>query len=267
MIFTFTPDSMGIYVNKQLKNIDAVKSETGADVVCNLNLYNGDWTGAAHTRSDYQVVGKDRCDYYGFGFDTDSKKLTRAWSSENGQRNFFGNWDAIVDGKENHATVPSYTDGARRRTVIGMMKDGKIGIYCNTVLEYPSVMKMNLLNAGFVEAVVLDGGGSTQLRCPNGDVYSSDPGGYRTVHTLFWAKIKQEKSDCPFAEPTRNVGLMSLGDGAKWVQWQLRRHGYQLAVDGIFGYISLTSLKKFQSSHGLVADGICGPATKAALKK
>lgn len=271
MIYTFVPEKLGIYVNHGKKSIDQIKAEIGADVICNLNLYNKDWTGAAYTRADYQVVGTDGYGYYGVGFDTDSKRFTRAWSSENGQRNFFGCWDAIADGLPNAQPTPAFTDGPRRRTVIGMMRDGKIGIYANTTLEYPEVMKKNLLAAGFTEAVVLDGGGSTQLRSPNGNVYSSDPGGYRTVHTLFWAQLeehnKKQEDLCSFAEPTRNIGLMSLGEGAKWVQWQLRRHGYQLAVDGIAGFATITALKKFQQAHGLSADGICGPATKAALKK
>ena len=268
MIYTFTPEHMGIYVNKGKKNIDQIKAETGADVICNLNLYNNDWTGAAYTRADYQVVGTDGYGYYGFGFDTDSKRFNRAWSSENGQRNFFGCWDAIADGLANAQPVPAFTDNARRRTVIGMLKDGKIGIYCNTVLEYPEVLKKNLLAAGFTEAVVLDGGGSTQLRCPNGNVYSSDPGGYRIVHTLFWAQLpKAPWPECPYKEPSGYVRLMSIGEGAKWLQWQLKRHGASLTVDGIIGPISWSALKKFQAAHGLVADGICGNATKAELKK
>lgn len=266
MIFTFTPERMGIYVNKNHKNIDQVKAETGADVVCNLNLFNwADWSGAAYTRADYKVVGTDGYDYYGFGFDTDSKKLTRAWSSENGQRNFFGCWDAIADGLPNAMVTPAWTAGARRRTVIGMTKDGKVGIYCNEALEYPEVMKTNLMAHGFVEAVVLDGGGSTQMICPDGVVKSSDG---RAVHTLLWAKLpKAPWPECPYKEPSGYVRLMSVGEGAKWLQWHLRKHGAGLTVDGIIGIISWNALKKFQSAHGLVADGICGNATKAELKK
>ena len=259
---------MGIYVNKGKKNIDQIKAEIGADVICNLNLYNKNWTGAAHTRADYQVVGTDGYGYYGFGFDADSKRLTRAWSNENNQANFFGCSDVIVDGQLVQRPVPSFTADARRRTVMGMTKDGKIGIYANDVLEYPEVMKTNLMQHGFVEAVILDGGGSTQLRSPNGNVYSSDPGGYRIVHTLFWAQLpKAPWPECPYKEPSGYVRLMSIGEGAKWLQWQLKRHGASLTVDGIIGPISWSALKKFQAAHGLDADGICGNATKAELKK
>ena len=58
----------------------------------------------------------------------------------------------------------------------------------------------------------------------------------------------------------------SLGSGAKWVQWQLNRHGASLVVDGNFGKASVTALIEFQRKSGLIADGICGSATRAVLK-
>lgn len=50
-------------------------------------------------------------------------------------------------------------------------------------------------------------------------------------------------------------------------QW-LMQLGYNLPVygaDGIFGTETLGAVRKFQSDHGLSADGICGPKTWAAL--
>ena len=71
----------------------------------------------------------------------------------------------------------------------------------------------------------------------------------------------------PYDEPTKNVKLNTRGNDARWVQYALNKKGAHLIVDGIFGTKSVDALKQFQFSHGLVADGICGEKTRAALKK
>jgi hypothetical protein len=45
----------------------------------------------------------------------------------------------------------------------------------------------------------------------------------------------------------------------------LNTHGAGLGVDGDFGPATLTGVENYQSSHGLSADGIVGPDTKASL--
>jgi len=49
------------------------------------------------------------------------------------------------------------------------------------------------------------------------------------------------------------------------LQELLNTHGAGLGVDGDFGPATLTAVKNYQSSHGLSADGIVGPNTKASL--
>ena len=60
------------------------------------------------------------------------------------------------------------------------------------------------------------------------------------------------------------------GEDVRAVQTMLDRLGYDLGaygVDGDFGKDTEAALKRFQSDHGLAADGVCGPATYATLKK
>lgn len=81
------------------------------------------------------------------------------------------------------------------------------------------------------------------------------------------APIEDKPDICPYKEPTLNVTQGSTGEGAKWVQWMLNRHGNNLEVDGIFGAKSVDALIKFQHSVHLSMDGICGPATRSKLKE
>lgn len=56
------------------------------------------------------------------------------------------------------------------------------------------------------------------------------------------------------------------GDVITQVQTNLKKWGYyDGSIDGIFGYKTFTAVKRFQTKNGLVADGIVGNATLAAL--
>jgi peptidoglycan hydrolase-like protein with peptidoglycan-binding domain len=87
------------------------------------------------------------------------------------------------------------------------------------------------------------------------------------------------KEKNPYIEPSKNVKNGTKGMDARWVQWELCEAGYAhpftyngvsykgVVVDGEFGKISTAALKHFQAScKNLVVDGICGPATRKALK-
>jgi N-acetylmuramoyl-L-alanine amidase len=59
-----------------------------------------------------------------------------------------------------------------------------------------------------------------------------------------------------------------FGDDVRQLQERLLELGYNLGrADGIFGRRTAASLASFQRECGLVADGLCGPATMAALRR
>ena len=65
------------------------------------------------------------------------------------------------------------------------------------------------------------------------------------------------------ARPTIRRG--STGPDVQHLQSRLSSLGYWIAVDGVFGPGTESTVRSFQSSHGLPADGIVGPQTWAAL--
>lgn len=66
--------------------------------------------------------------------------------------------------------------------------------------------------------------------------------------------------------PTRNLRLGNTGEDVKWLQYALRKIGWTVSVDGIFGPNTEAKLRAFQRSIGINPDGICGPVTRIALK-
>ncbi len=63
-------------------------------------------------------------------------------------------------------------------------------------------------------------------------------------------------------------GQAMIGDDVAALQTQLLELGYDLArSDGVFGVRTAEGLRAFQRDYGLVADGICGPATLRALRQ
>lgn len=69
-----------------------------------------------------------------------------------------------------------------------------------------------------------------------------------------------------YPEPSRNLKLGSSGDDVKWLQAALKKLGFSVTVDGIFGSATELKLKAFQRAAGILADGKCGPATRRELK-
>ena len=79
----------------------------------------------------------------------------------------------------------------------------------------------------------------------------------------------EEKERNPYPVPTRTVKYVGApvmtGDDVKWVQWELREAGYDIAIDGKFGPESGRALRAFQASCKIAVDGKCGPDTRRNL--
>ena len=67
------------------------------------------------------------------------------------------------------------------------------------------------------------------------------------------------------AVPKRDLSRGAEGDDVMWLQAALLKLGFASPVDGRFGALTEKLVIRFQTEHGLAADGTVGRATRAAL--
>ena len=276
------PAEIGVYVQTSgVKPINTVKNLLNADVICNFQLFTIATREANFVlKVDGKVIGNDGSNYYGYGWNKGDKTLTFTTASQMGRfDNFAGCICVLKDGKvrslKSSIDYPTALGGKRGRTCIGTKADGSIVIYCwpdgSSGACRMEDLGQKMLNLGCVNAVNYDGGGSTQLICPDGKVTTS-----RAIYNFLYFKFEKSAattatsptaSSCPYPEPRTNIRFGSRGVGARWVQWQLNRHGATLKVDGIIGMASVAAIENFQTNNGLTPDGVVGANTRVALKK
>ena len=270
----FAPDGLQkirLYVTKKTEKLTAsqVRKRTGADVVINASLYDANkWVPNCDVKADGKVLNDDKYSYRGLGWNSGEGSFHIATSAEMKRYDNFLSCVLLI---WNGVAYPYHADAAvsRRggRTVIIGLKDGTTVLRCfpdGRLGKTPAELQAAILREfpAVSWALMLDGGGSVQLS-QEGDEYIYST---RRVHNYlcFW---RRKEDGCPYPEPTALVRQGSSGSGARWVQWQLRRHGGDLTVDGSFGAESDRTLRAFQEAYGLTADGVCGPATRKQLKE
>ena len=67
------------------------------------------------------------------------------------------------------------------------------------------------------------------------------------------------------ASTYRQVGYGSTGSAVSKLQTVLNQHGYDLAVDGIFGVKTQAAVRDYQKKNSLKLDGSAGPETWGSL--
>lgn len=252
-----------IYVNRRRKTLTRILRETGADYGLNGTLYNTRTLAVnCHLKADGEVLASPAYTVAGYAWDQGPD--IRMDVLPNSARSYIACTPLIVSGKAlDKLTYDPGQGGKRGRSAIGLKGD-RLALYCSRdgsgAARTPEALRDDLARAGWDSAMMLDSGGSSQCDFQGHRITSSR----RVQHYLL---IYLKREGCPYPEPTVNIRWGSTGSGAAWVQWQLRRHGAAIEVDGKFFDESDKALRAFQRSRGLGVDGICGPATRAALRK
>lgn len=256
-------DRIEVFVNTGRKTVKQIAAETGADYAITGTFYNKYWHPVCHLKAGGNILANDKT-YQVSGW---------AWSSP---EDFClappaAGWKApnymtaipLIEGGTPIPTLYYNADvsGKRGRTAIYETPDeiSLVAFRDSDGGRTPESLRDYLSAKHPRSAVMHDGGGKVNLHTPIVDLMGGQPS--QNLILIFTKK----PGGCPYKEPTMLVYYSTNGEDAKWLQWQLNRHGADLDVDGIAGVKTIAALREFQKAHGLDCDGICGPATRKTL--
>lgn len=269
-----------IYVTHGKKTLAQVKSATGADYIMNGTLYNMKTMKInCHCKVDGKVLCKPNYSVRGFAWN-DGPDIAMKILPNVTEKNYIACTPLIYN---NHVKIPDMNydpgqGGKRGRTALGI-KDGRLALYCTkdgtSAARTPEQLQIDLYNAGWDYAIMLDGGGSSQ--CDFNGTKVASPDGRKVDH---WILVYTTSSGTttnpsnpgattnPYTMPSNNISYGQSGTGVKWLQWELvNTFGYSIDIDGIFGNDTKNAVVSLQKTNGLSADGIVGKDTKAVITK
>lgn len=210
MEYICNPNRVKLYVNAAKKTMQQIKAETGCDAIINAGLFDRDaFAPVAQLRVDGKtLVNENWGTNYGYAFgDTGGIKLTE---SVNADRNFIGCVCLVKDGKPvDKLNCPPDMQYATCRTAIGTFADGRMWAYCTKSALKPEELRSIAVIAGVRDAVMLDGGGSTQCVLPNGTITST-----RIVHNFIciWGETEAKKMKIYLSPSSQPANLYSAGN-------------------------------------------------------
>lgn len=189
MEYTCKAERVAIYLNGRYRTAAQVKAETGCDAVINGGLYDmTTFKPVCHLRADGQTMSSDEYSYWGYGWDSGSGELELTQKPEE-RDNYICCVCLLKDGEAQELYYGSALGGARPRTAIGTFPDGRIWLHAErNIMRTPEQLRSYALGLGLRDAVMLDGGGSTQGIFPEGSVTAE-----RRVQNLICVWERKEK--------------------------------------------------------------------------
>lgn len=134
---------------------------------------------------------------------------------------------------------------------IGIMEDaaGKLYIFTDDSVTLEQYARDAIAN-GAVTLCNLDGGASRSLYCNGTQIYASTRTPYNALAFYLPEGYEAPNDVNPYTEPTSLLSMLT-GNGARWLQWQLRAKGCkgadgkEIAVDGQPGKNTMHALIEF----------------------
>lgn len=189
-----------IYYNTNKKSLAEIKRETGCTHAINGYLFNDKFKPVEWCVIDGVVFSSSRYNDYGIGISKD--KPVFSLPSLFKDTNFLSGIPIIVKGDFAHRSLTPDVAREAQRTAVGWTEEGKIILFCSPGRMSREKLQVKMKDLGAYNALMLDGGGSTQGLFPNGKIYSP-----RRVPTvlLFWDKEVKKDNNTSDVEGVKNM--------------------------------------------------------------
>lgn len=239
MVYEIAPDKVaeiGIILNNKrpFGNITTLKASGGWDVIVNGDMCNFalDSSGKAVFNYFCRVNGEtlsplpdadgkvNAYHEWVMGWNNGDKKMSffdpYPYDNMQAYDNVIGCTGLIKNGVIcNPILQNSQISGTRARTAVGQKEDGSLIFWCTAdgyAGDTLESLAEKLLNLGCIHANALDGGGSSQMICPNGKITTT-----RLVYNFLGVKLQDEQKQ-PTAVTAETSKEVTLTVGGKTVR-------------------------------------------------
>ena len=158
MVDTFDCARAQIYHNTGKLTPAQIKAKTGCTHIINGYLFNGRFQPVGWTVIDGKVISRDKYQDWGVSIGSDGKPqmLTDRGGS------FLSGVPILKAGSKLYRGLTADVARPAARTAVGWMPNGKVCLWCDKTSLTREQLQNKLLGLGVVDALMLDGGGSTQ---------------------------------------------------------------------------------------------------------
>lgn len=207
----FKCSKAAVYHNTARLTPAEIKDQTGCTHIINGYLFDNDPDSDTYMAPcAWLVIGGKvlSCDQYGdYGFACGATGAP-VMSTDRTQ-SFLSGVPILKDGKRLYRNLTPDVARSAERTAVGWFPNGRVMLWCSTEKMTRLQLQEKLLSFGVSDALMLDGGGSTQGDFPASKVISSRP---VATLLLFWAE-ESEKSKDPEEETTMFKLALGAGHG------------------------------------------------------
>nr|DAM50237.1 MAG TPA: Phosphodiester glycosidase [Caudoviricetes sp.] len=221
MVDIFDCAKAQIYHNTGKLTPAQIKAKTGCTHIINGYLFNGKFQPVGWCVIDGKVISRDKYQDWGVAIGNDGKPqmLTDRGGS------FLSGVPILKAGAKLYRGLTADVARIAARTAVGWMPNGKVCLWCDKTSLTRNQLQDKLLGLGVVDALMLDGGGSTQGIFPGGKVVST-----RKVPTLllFWQAETAKAEDPAIAWGKAHGLLTDANAGDTVTREQLVRALYKL---------------------------------------
>ncbi len=193
MVDIFDCGRAQVYHNTAKLTPAQIKAKTGCTHIINGYLFNTKFQPVGWTAIDGKIISRDAYQDWGVSIGSDGKP---EMGTDRGG-SFLSGVPILKAGAKLYRSLTADVARSAARTAVGWMPNGKVCLWCDKTAMNRETLQNKLLGLGVSDALMLDGGGSTQGIFPKGKVTST-----RKVPTLllFWAADPEPEGDKPMVE-------------------------------------------------------------------